>query len=66
MLFDLNFNLGCCIFSSSKATKSKYTKAQEMEDGGPVGFDMPGQAFDFEDVTSVFEHAATGKLVSLA
>lgn len=33
-----------------------------MEDGVSVGFEMPGQGFDFEEVTSVFEQAATGTL----
>lgn len=31
-----------------------------MDNGIPVEFEMPGEAFDFEDVTSVFEQAAAG------
>jgi hypothetical protein len=34
-----------------------------MEDDAPIGLDLPGDAFDFEDVTSIFEKAAAGTLV---
>jgi len=34
-----------------------------MENGFPIGLDMPGQAYDFEDVTSIFENAAVGTFV---
>jgi hypothetical protein len=37
-----------------------------MENGVPIRSDMPGQTFDFEDVTSLFEKAAAGMLATLA
>ena len=34
-----------------------------MDNDIPAAFEMPGEAFEFEDVTSVFEKAGAGTLL---